>query len=197
VRGMTAHPVDLLVPGEPSAVRLMDTVWADRAGRHDSLSDVGDLRQFLVATVGAPAQRLRVTSGDLAAARSLRDALRRLAADVTGDDRPAAAVPVSERAAVAVVNEALSALPVPALRKGPAGWRFEPAARPSVAGVLANLAREGADLVADPTHPLRACFAPGCVLYFVRDHPRREWCSVACGNRVRAARHYARSRSAH
>jgi predicted RNA-binding Zn ribbon-like protein len=42
---------------------------------------------------------------------------------------------------------------------------------------------------------LRACYAPGCVLYFVKAHPRREWCSDACGNRVRAARHYQRSRA--
>jgi predicted RNA-binding Zn ribbon-like protein len=41
---------------------------------------------------------------------------------------------------------------------------------------------------------LRACYAPGCVLYFIKTHPRREWCSVACGNRVRAARHYQRVR---
>ena len=34
---------------------------------------------------------------------------------------------------------------------------------------------------------VRACYAPGCVLYFMKTHPRREWCSVACGNRVRAA----------
>ena len=41
---------------------------------------------------------------------------------------------------------------------------------------------------------LRACHAPGCVLYFLKDHPRREWCSTACGNRARAARHYRRHR---
>ncbi|HEY3005705.1 MAG TPA: CGNR zinc finger domain-containing protein [Kribbellaceae bacterium] len=40
--------------------------------------------------------------------------------------------------------------------------------------------------------PRRACYAPGRVLYFVTGHPRREWCSTACGNRARAARHYAR-----
>ena len=39
---------------------------------------------------------------------------------------------------------------------------------------------------------LRACHAPGCVLYFVKQHPRREWCSAACGNRARVARHYQR-----
>jgi len=30
----------------------------------------------------------------------------------------------------------------------------------------------------------------------VKNHPRREWCSAACGNRVRAARHYRRHRKA-
>src|SRR2546429_545268 len=42
----------------------------------------------------------------------------------------------------------------------------------------------------------RATLALGCVLYFVKDHPRREWCSAACGNRARAARHYSRHRAA-
>jgi CGNR zinc finger len=50
-----------------------------------------------------------------------------------------------------------------------------------------------------PTEPdatkLRACHAPGCVLYFVKSHPRRAWCSEACGNRARAARHYERVRA--
>ncbi|WP_433236869.1 CGNR zinc finger domain-containing protein [Streptosporangium sp. CA-135522] len=40
---------------------------------------------------------------------------------------------------------------------------------------------------------LRACHAPGCVLFFVKDHHRREWCSAACGNRARAARHYSQT----
>jgi predicted RNA-binding Zn ribbon-like protein len=64
-----------------------------------------------------------------------------------------------------------------------------------VGAALAAVARDGATLVADPQRPLRACRAPGCVLYFVRDHPRQEWCSVTCGNRARAARHYRRLRA--
>jgi hypothetical protein len=50
---------------------------------------------------------------DLAAARRLRDALRRLAADVTGDSRPSAATGLGETDAVRVVN---AALPRPRLR---------------------------------------------------------------------------------
>jgi hypothetical protein len=45
-----------------------------------------------------------------------------------------------------------------------------------------------------PAALLRACGAPGCVLMFLKDHPRREWCSNACGNRARQARHYDRTR---
>ncbi|MEU6371296.1 CGNR zinc finger domain-containing protein [Streptomyces sp. NPDC046931] len=43
---------------------------------------------------------------------------------------------------------------------------------------------------------LRACQAPGCVLFFVANRPTREWCSAACGNRARVARHYARQSAA-
>ncbi|MEU1601426.1 CGNR zinc finger domain-containing protein [Streptomyces sp. NPDC005708] len=39
---------------------------------------------------------------------------------------------------------------------------------------------------------MRPCLAPNCLLFFVKNHARREWCSPACGNRVRVARHYRR-----
>jgi predicted RNA-binding Zn ribbon-like protein len=187
------HPIELVLPGEPAPVRLMNTVWADRSGVHEALTDVDDLRLFL-RTVGVDPDE--VTAGDLAAARRLRDALRRLAADVTGDDRPRAATALGEAGAVAAVNAALAALPRPRLRRGPIGWVLGADGGGGVAAALAALAEEGAALVVDPDRPLGACHAPGCVLYFVRDHPRREWCSVACGNRARAARHYRRLRTA-
>ncbi|MFJ4872900.1 CGNR zinc finger domain-containing protein [Streptomyces sp. NPDC088757] len=41
---------------------------------------------------------------------------------------------------------------------------------------------------------VRACAAPGCVLYFVKVHARRAWCTAGCGNRVRVARHNSRAR---
>ena len=61
-----------------------------------------------------------------------------------------------------------------------------------VLGVIASstIALVGGSQAGD----LRACGAPGCVLMFVKDHPRREWCSTACGNRARQARHYARTK---
>jgi predicted RNA-binding Zn ribbon-like protein len=41
---------------------------------------------------------------------------------------------------------------------------------------------------------IRACQAPGCVLFFLAERRRRDWCSPACGNRARVARHYRRQR---
>ncbi|MGH6654000.1 MAG: CGNR zinc finger domain-containing protein [Actinocrinis sp.] len=127
----------------------------------------------------------------------LRDALRRLAADATGDPRPAAesAVHVHEEA-VDIVNRS-SALGRSWSRLvwppgGEPGSELRTGGEPADL-VLAILAEEGVALFADPGRPgLRACLAPGCVLYFTDANPRREWCSAACGNRARVARHYQR-----
>ncbi len=60
---------------------------------------------------------------------------------------------------------------------------------------LAAIARDAISLLAGPRRAqLRACQGPGCIQFFVKDHPRREWCSAGCGNRARAARHYRRVR---
>jgi predicted RNA-binding Zn ribbon-like protein len=54
------------------------------------------------------------------------------------------------------------------------------------------IARETIDLVTSPQwQQLRACTAPGCAYYFVKQHFRQRWCSAVCGNRARVARHAA------
>ncbi|PRX47827.1 putative RNA-binding Zn ribbon-like protein [Prauserella shujinwangii] len=186
----------LVLPGEPLPVRLMNTRWADRHGVHDVLATEDGLRDWLVATgqaEGGP------TPGgeDLDRFRALRDALRSLAALSTGDTRPAATMAAADiDGAVAEVNAAVArAVTWPRLihRAGAldrsTGCSGGPAER-----ALSGIAREAVDLLTDPERRLRACYAPGCVLYFVKDHPRREWCSTACGNRARVARHYERHR---
>jgi predicted RNA-binding Zn ribbon-like protein len=73
------------------------------------------------------------------------------------------------------------------------GTDFHDATRADV--VLAAFAQDAIRLLAGPCREeLRACGAPRCVLMFLRDHPRREWCSDSCGNRARQARHYERTR---
>jgi predicted RNA-binding Zn ribbon-like protein len=150
-----------------STVDLLNTVWADRTGVHDELGP-GPLRE-------------------------LRDALRVLAADRTADPRPVAAGHHERVAeAVATVNATSALAPSwPVLAGGGLAQACD--AGPEERR-LGDLAAEAVRFFASRPE-LRACLAPGCVLYFVKDHPRRSWCSTACGNRERAARHYARRRA--
>jgi predicted RNA-binding Zn ribbon-like protein len=183
-----------LLPEEPLPVRLMNTVWADRHGVYDSLDSAAALVEWLVVT-GLAAPTTRVTRAGLTSARRLRDALRRLAAEATGDDRAAAASPLTASTALAEINALILTTHVPpALVCEGDGFAMSQASAGGVLPVaLATVALHSLPLLVGPS-PLRACPAPGCVLYFVQDHPRRAWCSDGCGNRVRAARHYARSR---
>lgn len=185
----------LVLPDEPLPVRFMNTIWADTSGVHDVLESPAALDSWLAEVVG----------DDLGAAGPpeftdallLRDALRRLAALVTGDSRAAAQAPVDLEAAVAAVNAAASAAPQMHLVLRDGHLAAEEVASGSVIRTaLASIAREAVELVTGPAAGrLRACYAPGCVLYFVKAHPRREWCSDGCGNRVRAARHYQRTKA--
>ncbi len=186
----------LLVPDEPVPVRLMNTIWADRYGVHDALETVGNLRAWLAAVHPDEEAGFAPRSGDLQRFRALRDALRRVAAQITDDQRPrATSVTMNLRAAVAEVNRSATQAPTwPQLTYKHGQLRLTPTGRVApVQRAMSSIARDAMELVAGAERvELRACQAPGCVLYFVKDHPRREWCSVACGNRVRAARHYQR-----
>jgi predicted RNA-binding Zn ribbon-like protein len=192
--------------GEPLPVELMNTIWADRDGVHDALADSDEA----LAWLSAVASRIDLPIGeDLAqvwprdgarlvqALRHLRDALRRLAADATHDDRPAAASPTSDiQAAVADLNRAAAAAPqwsAIELGEGAVPKRVIRSTKWAPEAAVSQIADDAVMLFTGPEREtLRACHAPGCVLYFVKGHPRREWCSAACGNRARVARHYQR-----
>src|SRR5688572_12907690 len=97
----------VLYAAEPRAVRLMNTIWADRGVVHDSLASIGLFREWAEAGGLDPGQQLG--ERELTRARELRDALRRTAAAVTDDGRPAAtASDVSVSAALATLNEFLA-----------------------------------------------------------------------------------------
>jgi predicted RNA-binding Zn ribbon-like protein len=197
-------PAPVLLPAadEPVPVLLMNTLWANRVGTHDALTSAAELASWLDAVhprlPGDTASRRSIRRRDVDEFRALRDALRRVAAQVTEDPRPVASAArddLSLERAVDLVNRVSASAPsTPTLHvpewelslRPPAGARATQVAMSAVAGQAIGLFDRSS-----PT-PLRACLAPGCVLYFAKDHPRREWCSDTCGNRARAARHYSR-----
>lgn len=186
-----------VLPDEPVPVRLMSTIWADAAGIHDDLGQPGDVDAWLDA-VGIGRSGQRANDADLVEAVRLRDAVRRLASHVTADSREPAASPVPDiDEAVRTLNEAVRYTPFLRLARHEEQLLIgsgEPGT--AVRAGLAKVAEQAVRLLAGTgAAQLRACNAPGCVLYFVKTHPRREWCSVACGNRARAARHYQRVRA--
>jgi predicted RNA-binding Zn ribbon-like protein len=184
------------LPDEPPPVRLMSTIWAGQDGIHDDLRTSADVDEWLDA-IGAERAGTHATQTELVKARALRDAVRRLAAFRTEDSRASAASAMTDLAeALDRVNSTAAELPVLrlALRDGRLEQGLYTEAAPVTTG-LAQVAEQAVELLGGQgAAKLRACYAPGCVLYFIKSHPRREWCSVACGNRVRAARHYQRAR---
>ncbi|GAA2693164.1 CGNR zinc finger domain-containing protein [Streptomyces lunalinharesii] len=194
--------------GEPLPVELMNTIWADRDGVHDALRDPDGTRAWLRAV---SARTDLMAEGDLDALSTpdldrlrgrligLRDALRRLAAEATGDPRPAAVSDARELdEAVTALNEAAGDTPhwfVLSWTPGQEPSRHARSGGQAASAAASAIAGEAIALFSrDIRRQLRACLAPGCVLYFLKTHPRREWCSADCGNRARSARHYQRHR---
>ncbi len=186
--------------GEPLPVELANTCFAQRGVPVDGLTT----REDLLAWLAAHREELQADVGptvDLDAARqcleleqvrSLRDLLRDLFAAVVADKRPA-------DAAIDTLNRLSRQAPVAPRLDWPPGRQpsvdIQPASDDPGIVVLAELARAAIRLLGGPDRErLRTCHAPGCVLFYIKQHPRREWCSPACGNRARAARHYYRHR---
>jgi predicted RNA-binding Zn ribbon-like protein len=180
---------------EPLAVELHNTLYASRGELVDGLETDAGLRAWLAA-IG---DRLPVRAGEIDVSRhgeflALRGAVRdALQATLAGKPVPTAALEVvNGMAARAPVS------PSAVLRTDGqlvAEARYHAADATDVA--LAALAADAVGLLARPGgDDLRACGAPGCVLMFFKDHPRRRWCSANCGNRARQARHYRRIRQA-
>ncbi|WLQ44984.1 CGNR zinc finger domain-containing protein [Streptomyces laculatispora] len=196
-------------PGSRLALDLALTIRHDgRGGVADDLDSPAGLtrwvreRPALLARVPAPG--LWTADGaDLAAVRSLRAAARALFARAVrpGEPSPAdAARLIPVEAALGRLNEAAAAVPAaPRLdwpRDGEPVVRDHPAGGSAADALPAALARAVIGFLTGPDRAaLRACHAPRCVRYFVKEHPRQEWCKPSCGNRARVARHHERHRT--
>ena len=180
---------------EPVAVELHNTLYAIRGELVDGLETADDLSAWLSAIADRLPVRARgadlTRHGEFVALRgAVRDALQAMLARE----------PVSETA-LEMLNGVAARAPVSPLAVPSPGGRLRAETRYHTADAtdiaLATLAGDALSLLTDPVRgQLRACGAPGCVLVFQTDHPRRRWCSGGCGNRVRQARHYVRAREA-
>jgi len=192
---------------EPIAIELHNTIYATSAGPVDGLADPASARAWLEALAprlfdGPRRPAARTAGRGLPAGPwpshdelvALRDAVRRaLHAAVEGAPLPSDAIDAinaasrrAPRAPVAVQAGAGCAL----------ATDFGDAARADI--VLAAFAADTIELLTgEHRDDLRTCAAPRCVLMFLKDHPRRAWCSDRCGNRARQARHYERRTRRH
>jgi predicted RNA-binding Zn ribbon-like protein len=195
---MERSTVDAATPmlGGPLPLELANTTYAVRGRLRDGLESPEHLTAWLanvrsrLATPLADADLRAADHAQLTLARDLRDCVRALASTAVDGLRPDAAL-------VDRLNRHARAAPQwRELRwdgDRPHSQRCGDA--PAVSTAICEIAQAAVELFASPHRAdIRQCGAPGCVLYFLRDHPRREWCSVACGNRVRAARHYQRTK---
>jgi predicted RNA-binding Zn ribbon-like protein len=117
-----------------------------------------------------------------------------LAAEATEDPRPpATAAELTLPDAVATLNALAVARPELRWPAGGQPTRAFRAAGTFVDLAIGLIAHQGIDLFAGAKRDrLRPCLASNCLLFFVKEHARREWCSAGCGNRARVARHYQR-----
>ncbi|MFC4057860.1 CGNR zinc finger domain-containing protein [Planomonospora corallina] len=183
------------------------TVRATRSGPVDTLADVAGMTGW----ARAHAAELGLDPGFTATEQlrrevvELRQSVRALFARAVAPAPPSSAdahrLPEFAEA-LALVNSAALAVPLAARLEWPDGGvpttRQVPSGDADVsARIRAALASAAIALLSGPERErLRVCPSPPCVLYFIKEHARQEWCSVGCGNRARAARHYRQHRTA-
>jgi predicted RNA-binding Zn ribbon-like protein len=170
------------------ALDLAATVLDLGAGdERDLLDSPRELGRWLRAHEIADAA-LALRLGDF---RELRDAIRSgVRAAIEARPLPPGAVEALNAAsAVAPVARRLEVDPGP-----PVAVDAETAGPTTI--VFARIARSAIEILGGPDRDrLRRCPAPRCGRPFLASRPRQVWCSTACGNRVRVARHAERRRS--
>ncbi len=170
-----------MLSGEPLSVDLVNTVWMEHGEPVDALADIEGVRAWIdLQGIDCPA-----TEAALAALVAARTAVREHI------DAPASP------SARATLNSVLS-------------WGFRRSTVTAQGVELVDTVEQPdrraawlaamnyADRLAGGTGTFRRCAHEQCVLYFHDSSARgsRRWCSMAgCGNRAKAARHYARSRN--
>jgi predicted RNA-binding Zn ribbon-like protein len=149
------------------------------------LGSAGDLGAWLEAEGALEPEERAEVALRLAEFVTLRASIRELLdASIGGRPFPVGAL---ER-----VNEASARVPR-VVRLAPDGAADTPVSAGATPLVLARIAWSAIELLGDPDRSRpRSCAA--CGSYFEATRSDRVWCSNACGNRTRVARHHARRR---
>ncbi|MFD6892721.1 CGNR zinc finger domain-containing protein [Streptomyces sp. NPDC059957] len=194
----TQPPVGIApLNGAPLPLEFANTVFPLRGTMCDSFDTPAKLAWWLRSCRGQLTTHLpdgvleQVDAADVHLFTLLRDATRRLVGAFVDHHEP-------DPLDVAHINRAAGlGRPWPLLQwntgERPVALSICPAT--PVLAVQAEIAHAVVDLLtgacgAEP----KACQAPGCVFFFDHMRSRQQWCSTGCGNRARAARHYARHR---
>jgi CGNR zinc finger/Putative stress-induced transcription regulator len=164
---------------EPLAIELHNTLHMAGGRLRDGLAEPVPFLEAIAPRLGP------LPSGgwpDPATLTRLRDAIRTALTSPTPE-------------ALAAINTAAARAPRAPRAEPDLTRSTEHGPADRAAAVLASFAISAIEIVTGPERDaLRTCGAPGCVLMYLQDHPRRRWCSNSCGNRARQARHYARGR---
>jgi predicted RNA-binding Zn ribbon-like protein len=192
----------LPLTGEPLPLDLVNTTYIKGGVRGhlvDALGGPADLDRWITTrrarfspALAAALDRWEPADAThLASFLELRHALRELSAALTSGRPPEAdhTAAVNAAARLSAHWRELTAGPAPGTV--PRWLECDP-----YRVALGEVAAAAVSLFSGEDAPrIRACAAPGCILYFVKSHARREWCTAGCGNRVRVARHSRRARA--
>jgi predicted RNA-binding Zn ribbon-like protein len=172
--------------GRPLALDFANTVWPRRRrGPMDTIATTSDLRVWLDrAAIAATTHEIEPRLEDV---RGLRSAVRQLLDAAAKRD-------VLPRRAMEVVN--LFATEAPEVRQlVPDGKTSrvvsEVLSDDPASLLLGRVALSTMEVLT--TMEVGVCAAPSCGLFFIVERSGQQWCSNACGNRARVARHAARA----
>jgi predicted RNA-binding Zn ribbon-like protein len=171
----------------PPAVDLANTVMVTPRGDRDLLESEEQLDAWIAAERGR-IPGVEAASGRLAEVRELRRNVHEVLHARARGKRP----PADARQAI---NQASASVPVRATLTADGQAVDEPDAGDPYTLFEATVARSAIELAAHGIDSLSVCRAPSCGMLYLRAHPRQVWCSKACGNRARVARHGARRRN--
>jgi predicted RNA-binding Zn ribbon-like protein len=192
---------------QPESAGKLCLAFADTAraaDKYEELHGIGDLLQWATKAAvlsSADSSRLlklygrngRQAAADLARAVKVRDLLRSIFTRVANGH------PLRDRE-IAELNSALAQ--TPALLRvrahaGTVGTEWDSAAE-GLPKLLFPVLADAANLLAsDRRERIRECASAECTMLFVDEsrNSSRRWCDMnSCGNRMKARRHYARTR---